>query len=180
MKLVSGNRRYLYLAAAVLVAAVLIFVALGKKEQASPIAGFSQPEVGDVAGYMRDCVAGVLKGGAVPATCSSAAAARKAYGVDIMVLLEAEHARAVSTAQYIATGQILDEDAFRACVKEGDCVPLPLPRSVSDPDRQEKIFRSIQKLAEGGEMNMQTCAILDICRALVKAGLYDPRGEGGG
>ena len=173
------NRRYLYPAVAVLVAAVLVFAALEKREQASPIVGFSQPEAGDVAGYMRDCVTGVLKGGSVSAACGSVEAARKAYGVDIMVLLEAEHARAVSTAQYITTGQILDESAFRACVKEGDCVPLPLPRSVSDPERQEKIFRSIQKLAEGGEMNMQTCAILDICRALVKAGLYDPRGEEG-
>lgn len=135
---------------------------------------------GDVAGYMRDCVTGVLRGTAPPESCRSLESAHQAYGVDVWLLLRAEHARASDTARRIVQGQILNDADYRACIGRGECAALPVPRDVKDPARQEQALKVLRYLAAGGAMNRNICAFVDMCRALVKTGLYDPGADAGG
>ena len=172
-KLLLKHRRYLYLAGGIIVAAALFFAAFSGKDRPLPADFLQEDSAGDVAGYMRDCVDGVLKGGAIPESCHNAEGVHQVYGIDIWFLLRAERARAIDTAQRIVSGQILKEKDYRACVKKGDCSDLPLPRSGKNAEQQEAILRFLQSLADGREIDPQVCAFLDICRALVKVGLYD-------
>jgi len=168
----ADKKRVCFLAA-VLAVLVLFGIVFSTEDQQPAIPEYYKEA--DVASYMRDCVEGVLDGGGVvPETCRSADGVQQIYGVDVWFLLQAEHARAVDTAQRILRGEILRRDDYRACIKSGLCSSLPLPRS-GNQEKDAKVMQMLRELADGGQMSLRLCAITDICRALVKAGIYDPR-----
>lgn len=131
---------------------------------------------GDVKGFRRDCVRGVLDGGAVPAACASAEAIKAAYDVDVRMLLIEDHGRLIMTARRIDRGQIMDDRDYKECLDGGDCLPLPRIPKGKNQNSPESIRTQnlVAHLVDKGSLTREVCEALEICRAMIRAGLLKP------
>lgn len=188
MKLAHRERRKIFLAGAVVAAVAFLGLAavLFSRPPAQDAAAIPLPapqelppqHEGRAAEYMRDCVTGVLRNGAVPDSCRTAEAIRQAYDLDVWALLQSEFAATSDTAQKIVRGDLLRQEDYRACLQRGACRLLPLPRKEDSQAQYDATVSYLQRLAAGAEMDSYTCSIIDMCRALMKAGLYAPPAQG--
>ena len=135
-----------------------------------------QEQQGDIKGFRRDCVRGVLDGGAVPAACASAGAIKSAYNVDVGMLLIEDHGRLIMTARRIDRGQIMDDRDYKECLDSGDCLPLPrIPKGKNQGSPESlRIQNLLAHLVDKGSLTPEVCEALEICRAMIRAGLLKP------
>lgn len=181
MKPAHIERRKIYMIAAAAAAAFVALAAAVFFRGPAPVSA-SLPALhelpprheGRAADYMRDCVTSVLNGAAIPEACRTPEEIAKAYGLDVWTLFQSEYAAAADTAQKIVNGDIMRREDYRACLQRGECRLLPLPRKEDSPEKYDAGVAFLQRLAAGGGMDAQTCAVIDMCRALAKAGIYTP------
>ena len=142
---------------------------------------YSPRTTGDINAYLRDCV-GV---NAPPEPCRSAGAIKSSYGVDIWRLLEIEQGRTVMTARWIADGTLEEVKDYDSCIAKKLCRPVPLPPQQARHDEKilnapenVRIMKVFRHLVDDGSLTPETCDVIAVCRAMVKAGLLKPDGNG--
>lgn len=127
---------------------------------------------GDIAGYRRDCIDNVLKGGAIPDSCRSIESIKTAYnGLDASEVLDIEQGKMIQTAQWIADGTIDSETTLEECIRNEVCAAVPVPKQGDkSPDNLAK-RRLFRHLMEDGRLTREFCAVMDACAAMTRAGL---------
>ncbi len=115
--------------------------------------------------FQNDCIDYVLRGGNPPSSCKSYDAIHDTYHVDANVLLNNQQGRMISTARKIAGGEITNNSEYRECIRKGECVAIPTPQV---PEQKAEFWH----LVNDGRITQGNCRAMDICRALVKLGIF--------
>jgi hypothetical protein len=124
--------------------------------------------------FYNDCVALILRSGEILPSCASLEAIEMAYQVNPVHLLVREQGRMIDTARKIAGGDVTNESELRQCMKKNECVKVPgLNFDIEIGTASGKAAQAeFWHLVNDGSITSATCEMTDICRAMVKAGLY--------
>lgn len=126
------------------------------------------------ANFYKICVSPVLSGTEISLTCKTAQDIEKNFGIDVFFLLEQEKSRMIMTARRLVSAEIADGEAYKKCLKEGECAPVPLP-SKDSPKNEEMFWH----LAENVTLTPDLCDFMELCRALSVMGIVNREKEGG-
>ncbi len=177
-----NKRLYIFSGIGFLVLVAALFVVFSTSSSVPvPAPDPAVPEQ-DIAGFYRDCVETVLKTETVPESCATVTAIKAAYSVEMRHELERQQGKMIMTARRIARGDILDKKAYKACLKSGECVKVPLfpdTENAEEPSPEEiKQRQSFWHLVNDGAMTPALCLHMDVCRAMAKIGLVGGLGNG--
>lgn len=150
---------------ALLIGAVIWGVLYGPNYLRERLSTPDEIKANGIKSFQNDCVDYVLQGGNPPSTCKSYESIKATYHVEANVLLNTQQERMISTAQKIAKGEITNNSEYRECIKKGECVTIPTPQV---PEQKAEFWH----LVNDGRVTQANCQAMEICRALVKLGLF--------
>lgn len=127
--------------------------------------------------FNYDCFEPALTDQQAGPACNSANQIQNTYNIDIRSLIDNYYQKMKYTAQQIETKTFNDISQFETCLRDRQCVMIPLlPPEVDENQAQSREYLSIRKqfwsLIEDDAISSENCEYMDLCRAMRNLGVY--------